>query len=77
MEVGGIEPPSEEGVKSPSTRIADLYFLADNPAERQATGYRPAQNLSFTSGTKGKTESPFASPCSGAGDKAPGKTSWS
>lgn len=42
LEVGGIEPPSEEGVKPPSTCVAALLILADNPAERQATGHRPA-----------------------------------
>jgi hypothetical protein len=42
MEVGGIEPPSEADVKSPSTRVADLYFLAFDPADRQAKSRKPA-----------------------------------
>ncbi len=42
MEVGGIEPPSEADVKSPSTRVAALYILAPGPAERQAKGRKPA-----------------------------------
>ena len=42
MEVGGIEPPSEEGVKPLSTRVAALYSLASSPAERQAIDRTPA-----------------------------------
>ena len=37
MEVGGIEPPSENSVEPPSTCVVFLYFLAKRAAERQAT----------------------------------------
>jgi len=36
VEVGGIEPPSEEGVKPPSTCVTALLYLASGPAERRA-----------------------------------------
>jgi len=42
MEVGGIEPPSEEDVKPPTTRVADLFSLASGPADRQALDPKPA-----------------------------------
>lgn len=37
VEVGGIEPPSENNVKSPSTCVVALYLFASIAAERQAT----------------------------------------
>ena len=42
MEVGGIEPPSEEGVKPPSTRVSVLLNLTQYPAERRAKSIGPA-----------------------------------